>query len=105
MQLLPGDGKTGAALVGSALTAGVMFTGSTEVARLIQGQLAGRVLANGQPVPLIAETGGQNAMIVDLQRLPSRSSPTSSPLPSTVPASVARRFAFSACRKMWPTEP
>ena len=43
VQLLPGDGKTGAALVGSPLTAGVMFTGSTEVARLIQGQLAGRV--------------------------------------------------------------
>ncbi len=69
VQLLPGDGKTGAALVGSALTAGVMFTGSTEVARLIQGQLAGRVLANGQPVPLIAETGGQNAMIVDSSAL------------------------------------
>ncbi|WP_313614126.1 bifunctional proline dehydrogenase/L-glutamate gamma-semialdehyde dehydrogenase PutA, partial [Rhizobium sp.] len=69
VQLLPGDGKTGAALVGSPLTAGVMFTGSTEVARLIQGQLAGRVLANGQPVPLIAETGGQNAMIVDSSAL------------------------------------
>lgn len=69
VQLLPGDGKTGAALVGSPLTAGVMFTGSTEVARLIQRQLAGRVLANGQPVPLIAETGGQNAMIVDSSAL------------------------------------
>lgn len=69
VQLMPGDGKTGAALVGSPLTAGVMFTGSTEVARIIQSQLAGRVLANGQPVPLIAETGGQNAMIVDSSAL------------------------------------
>lgn len=69
LQLMPGDGRTGAALVGSPATAGVMFTGSTEVARLIQTQLAERVLSNGQPVPLIAETGGQNAMIVDSSAL------------------------------------
>jgi RHH-type proline utilization regulon transcriptional repressor/proline dehydrogenase/delta 1-pyrroline-5-carboxylate dehydrogenase len=47
-----------------------MFTGSTEVARLIQKQLAGRLLPDGRPVPLIAETGGLNAMIVDSSALP-----------------------------------
>ena len=46
-----------------------MFTGSTEVARLIQAQLAGRLSADGKPIPLIAETGGQNAMIVDSSAL------------------------------------
>ncbi|MBN7805476.1 trifunctional transcriptional regulator/proline dehydrogenase/L-glutamate gamma-semialdehyde dehydrogenase [Agrobacterium rosae] len=69
VQLLPGDGKTGAQLVGASQTAGVMFTGSTEVARLIQKQLAARVSSDGQPIPLIAETGGQNAMIVDSSAL------------------------------------
>ncbi|NTF33025.1 trifunctional transcriptional regulator/proline dehydrogenase/L-glutamate gamma-semialdehyde dehydrogenase [Rhizobium skierniewicense] len=69
VQLLPGDGKTGAQLVGATQTAGVMFTGSTDVARLIQKQLAERVSNDGQPIPLIAETGGQNAMIVDSSAL------------------------------------
>ena len=46
-----------------------MFTGSTEVARLLQRSLAGRLGAHGQPVPLIAETGGQNAMVVDSSAL------------------------------------
>jgi len=65
VQLLPGDGEVGAALVADTRIAGVMFTGSTEVARLIQRQLAGRLSANCRPIPLVAETGGQNAMIVD----------------------------------------
>ena len=69
IQLLPGDGRIGAALVAAPETAGVMFTGSTEVARLIQKQLAGRLSASGKPIPLIAETGGQNAMIVDSSAL------------------------------------
>ncbi len=69
LQLLPGDGRIGAALVASQQTCGVMFTGSTEVARLIQAELAGRLLPNGKPIPLIAETGGQNAMIVDSSAL------------------------------------
>ena len=47
----------------------MVFTGSTEVARLIQGQLAGRTGPDGAPVPLIAETGGQNALIVDSSAL------------------------------------
>ncbi|MEH3048486.1 trifunctional transcriptional regulator/proline dehydrogenase/L-glutamate gamma-semialdehyde dehydrogenase [Sphingomonas adhaesiva] len=69
LQLVPGDGAIGAALVAAIETAGVMFTGSTEVARLIQKQLATRLSADGAPIPLIAETGGQNAMIVDSSAL------------------------------------
>ena len=65
---LHGDGQTvGAALVADARTAGVCFTGSTEVARLIQRTLAAK---DGPLVPLIAETGGLNAMIVDSTALP-----------------------------------
>ncbi len=67
LQLLPGRGETvGAALVAHPRVAGVIFTGSTEVARLIHRQLANR---DDDPV-LIAETGGQNAMIVDSSALP-----------------------------------
>ncbi|MCM2294357.1 trifunctional transcriptional regulator/proline dehydrogenase/L-glutamate gamma-semialdehyde dehydrogenase [Allorhizobium sp. BGMRC 0089] len=69
LQFLPGDGRIGAALIGADGVAGVMFTGSTEVARLIQQSLAGRLGAKGRPIPLIAETGGQNAMIVDSSAL------------------------------------
>jgi RHH-type proline utilization regulon transcriptional repressor/proline dehydrogenase/delta 1-pyrroline-5-carboxylate dehydrogenase len=69
LQFLPGAGDVGAALCGHAETAGVVFTGSLEVARLIERQLAGRTLPNGAPVPLIAETGGLNAMIVDSSAL------------------------------------
>ncbi|USI72138.1 trifunctional transcriptional regulator/proline dehydrogenase/L-glutamate gamma-semialdehyde dehydrogenase [Sphingomonas morindae] len=69
LQLVPGDGAVGAALVAAPATAGVMFTGSTEVARLIQAQLAARLDEDGRPLPLIAETGGQNAMIVDSSAL------------------------------------
>lgn len=69
LQFVPGDGRVGAALVGAPETAGVMFTGSTEVARLIQAQLAERLSPSGKPIPLIAETGGQNAMIVDSSAL------------------------------------
>lgn len=69
LQFVPGSGRLGAALVGAPQTAGVMFTGSTEVARLIQAQLAERLSATGKPIPLIAETGGQNGMIVDSSAL------------------------------------
>jgi RHH-type proline utilization regulon transcriptional repressor/proline dehydrogenase/delta 1-pyrroline-5-carboxylate dehydrogenase len=69
LQLLPGDGEVGAALVAAPETAGVMFTGSTDVARLIQRQLAERLSPEGRPIPLVAETGGQNAMIVDSSAL------------------------------------
>ena len=69
LQLVPGAGEVGAALVADARVMGVMFTGSTAVARLIQRQLADRLTPAGQPVPLIAETGGQNAMVVDSSAL------------------------------------
>jgi RHH-type transcriptional regulator, proline utilization regulon repressor / proline dehydrogenase / delta 1-pyrroline-5-carboxylate dehydrogenase len=70
LQLLPGRGETvGAALVADARVQGVVFTGSTEVARLLQRQLAQRLGAGDKPVPLIAETGGQNAMVVDSSAL------------------------------------
>ena len=71
LQLLPGRGETvGAALVADARVCGVMFTGSTEVARLIARTLSTRLDAQGNTIPLIAETGGQNAMIVDSSALP-----------------------------------
>jgi RHH-type proline utilization regulon transcriptional repressor/proline dehydrogenase/delta 1-pyrroline-5-carboxylate dehydrogenase len=70
LQLVPGQGETvGAALVAHPQVAGVMFTGSTEVARIIARQLAQRLSPSGRPIPLIAETGGQNAMIVDSSAL------------------------------------
>ncbi|EFH11171.1 L-glutamate gamma-semialdehyde dehydrogenase, partial [Teichococcus cervicalis] len=70
VQLLPGEGEVGAALVADARVQGVMFTGSTEVAQAIHRSLAQRLGREGRPVPLIAETGGQNAMIVDSSALP-----------------------------------
>ncbi len=69
LHLLPGPGEIGAALVASPGVQGVVFTGSTDVARRIQGQLADRLSHAGKPIPLIAETGGQNAMIVDSSAL------------------------------------
>ena len=63
---LPGDGEVGACLVADARVAGVAFTGSTEVGRAINRALAAK---NGPIVPLIAETGGINAMIVDATAL------------------------------------
>jgi RHH-type proline utilization regulon transcriptional repressor/proline dehydrogenase/delta 1-pyrroline-5-carboxylate dehydrogenase len=67
LQLVIGAGETGAALVKDPLTAGVAFTGSTEVGRAINRALAAK---DGPIVPLIAETGGINAMIVDATALP-----------------------------------
>ena len=67
LHLVPGDGGIGAALVGHRDVAGVVFTGSTEVARSINRTLAAK---DGPIVPLIAETGGINAMIVDATALP-----------------------------------
>jgi len=67
LHLLPGDGQIGAALTANPDVAGVVFTGSTEVARIINRSLAAK---DGPIVPLIAETGGINAMIVDATTLP-----------------------------------
>ncbi|THU01087.1 trifunctional transcriptional regulator/proline dehydrogenase/L-glutamate gamma-semialdehyde dehydrogenase [Lampropedia puyangensis] len=70
VQLLPGAGGTvGAQLVADARVQGVLFTGSTEVAHLLQRNVADRVGLNGRSIALIAETGGQNAMIVDSSAL------------------------------------
>jgi RHH-type transcriptional regulator, proline utilization regulon repressor / proline dehydrogenase / delta 1-pyrroline-5-carboxylate dehydrogenase len=68
LQWLHGTGENvGAALVAHAHTAGVCFTGSTQVARIINRTLANK---DGAIVPLIAETGGLNAMVVDSSALP-----------------------------------
>ena len=68
LHLLPGDGaEVGGKLVADERIDGVAFTGSTETARAINRALAAR---GGPIVPLIAETGGQNAMIVDSTALP-----------------------------------
>ncbi len=70
VQLLPGRGETvGAQLTGDPRVRGVMFTGSTEVATLLQRNIADRLDPQGRPTPLIAETGGLNAMIVDSSAL------------------------------------
>jgi RHH-type proline utilization regulon transcriptional repressor/proline dehydrogenase/delta 1-pyrroline-5-carboxylate dehydrogenase len=68
LALLHGPGETvGAALVAHPAAAGVAFTGSTAVAKRIQRALAA---GDGPIVPLIAETGGLNAMLVDSSALP-----------------------------------
>lgn len=66
LHLITGGAHTGETLINDKRVAGVVFTGSTSVAKLIQINLA----QNHAPiVPLIAETGGQNAMIVDSSAL------------------------------------
>ena len=68
VQLAPGSGRVvGGALTAHPLLAGVVFTGSTETARMINRTLAE---LDGPIIPFIAETGGQNAMIVDSSALP-----------------------------------
>ena len=67
LHLVPGDGKVGAALTADPRVAGVAFTGSTEVGHAINRALAA---TDGPIVPLIAETGGINAMIADATALP-----------------------------------
>src|SRR5947209_14000156 len=64
----PGQGRVvGGTLTAHPLLAGVVFTGSTETARMINRTLAER---DGPIIPFVAETGGQNAMIVDSSALP-----------------------------------
>ena len=67
VRLAVGDGEVGAALVAQRQIAGVAFTGSTATAKRIAAALAA---GDGPIVPFIAETGGQNAMIVDSSALP-----------------------------------
>jgi RHH-type proline utilization regulon transcriptional repressor/proline dehydrogenase/delta 1-pyrroline-5-carboxylate dehydrogenase len=67
LHYVPGDGVIGASLVNDPTVAGVAFTGSTETGRAINRALAAK---DGPIVPLIAETGGINAMIADATALP-----------------------------------
>jgi RHH-type proline utilization regulon transcriptional repressor/proline dehydrogenase/delta 1-pyrroline-5-carboxylate dehydrogenase len=68
VQLAPGSGRVvGGTLTAHPLLAGVVFTGSTETAHQINRTLAER---KGPIIPFVAETGGQNAMIVDSSALP-----------------------------------
>jgi RHH-type proline utilization regulon transcriptional repressor/proline dehydrogenase/delta 1-pyrroline-5-carboxylate dehydrogenase len=67
LQLVPGGPEVGRALLAERQIAGVAFTGSVASARAIARALAGK---DGPIVPLIAETGGLNAMIVDSSALP-----------------------------------
>jgi RHH-type proline utilization regulon transcriptional repressor/proline dehydrogenase/delta 1-pyrroline-5-carboxylate dehydrogenase len=68
VQLAPGSGRVvGGTLTAHPRLAGVVFTGSNETARMINRTLAER---DGPIIPFIAETGGQNAMIVDSSALP-----------------------------------
>ncbi len=67
LNLVPGNGSVGAALVRDWRIAGVAFTGSVDTAHAIQRELAAKA---GPIAPLIAETGGQNVMIVDSSALP-----------------------------------
>ncbi|MDX7950062.1 trifunctional transcriptional regulator/proline dehydrogenase/L-glutamate gamma-semialdehyde dehydrogenase [Lichenihabitans sp. Uapishka_5] len=69
IQLLPGAGAVGASLVADRRCRGVLFTGSTDVARLIQRGLATRLSPDGHTIPFVAETGGLNAMVVDSSAL------------------------------------
>lgn len=70
LQFLPGQGETvGAQLVADERVRGVMFTGSTTVATLLQRVLSCRLDPQGRTIPFIAETGGMNAMIVDSSAL------------------------------------
>ncbi len=66
LHLLTGNGSVGARLVAHPRIAGVVFTGATDTAKAIQRSLAKK---SGPIVPLIAETGGQNTMIVDSSAL------------------------------------
>lgn len=71
LQFLPGKGEAvGARLVADSRVKGVIFTGSTEVAQIINQTLARRSVTEEIDLPLIAETGGQNALIVDSSALP-----------------------------------
>lgn len=71
LQFLPGRGEVvGAALTSDPRVRGVIFTGSSEVAQLINRTLVQRAVAESNEIPLIAETGGQNALIVDSSALP-----------------------------------
>ena len=92
IQLVVGDGAIGAALTSSPMIGGVCFTGSTEVAKLIDRQLAETAAPDAM---LIAETGRLNAMIVDSTACRNRLSATSWPRLFRARASDVPHCAFS----------
>ena len=95
LQLLPGGGDIGAALTSDARIGGVAFTGSTATALKIRASLAEHAAPG---TPLIAETGGLNAMIVDSTALPEQSSKAR----SNRLANAVRRCGASMFRKTLP---
>jgi RHH-type proline utilization regulon transcriptional repressor/proline dehydrogenase/delta 1-pyrroline-5-carboxylate dehydrogenase len=98
LALLHGLGETvGAALVAHPHTAGVCFTGSTAVARLINRTLAAK---DGPIVPLVAETGGLNAMVVDSTALPEQ---VVDAVVQSAFGSAAARCACWCCTRHRPT--
>ena len=71
LQLLPGEGAVvGAQLVADSRVCAVLFTGSITVAQTINRTLAARSTSEHRELPLIAETGGQNTLIIDSSALP-----------------------------------
>jgi RHH-type proline utilization regulon transcriptional repressor/proline dehydrogenase/delta 1-pyrroline-5-carboxylate dehydrogenase len=101
LQLLHGPGDTvGAALVAAPGVAGVVFTGSTQVARIINRALAAK---DGPIVPLIAETGGINAMLVDSTALPEQVVTRWCSPRFAAPGSAARRCGCCVCTPRLPT--
>ena len=91
LHLLVGDGKVGALLTADPRCGGVAFTGSTEVARIINRTLAAK---DGPIVPLIAETGGLNAMFCDTTALREQ-------VVDDVVMSAFRSAGTSPSRKEW----
>ncbi|XNM78733.1 aldehyde dehydrogenase family protein [Escherichia coli] len=80
-----------------------MFTGSTEVATLLQRNIASRLDAQGRPIPLIAETGGMNAMIVDSSALTEQVVVDVLASAFDSAGRVVRRCACCACKMRLPT--
>jgi len=70
LQFVTGAGEVGGALTAADNLSGVIFTGSTQTAQRINQSLNDHAQASGELPVLIAETGGQNAMIVDSTALP-----------------------------------
>ncbi len=100
LHLVPGDGKVGGLLTADKRVSGVVFTGSTDVARIINRALAAK---DGPIAPLIAETGGINAMIVDATALPEQ---VCDDVIASAFRSAGQRCSalrLFACRTTWPT--
>lgn len=101
LQFVPAKGSTiGNTLLTRPEVAGVCFTGSTETAWTINRTLAAR---DAPIAALIAETGGQNALIADSSALPEQLVKMSWPARSIPPASVVPPRACCSCRRTSPT--